>query len=72
MIGTSGVAVSPKVYINAGISGAAHHTCGIKDAGLIISINRDSNCPMFTVSDYKIVADWKPIFISLIEKLKQG
>lgn len=70
MIGTSGLAVRPKVYINAGISGAAHHTCGIKDAGLIISINKDANAPIFDVSDFKVVADWKQIIPVLIDKLK--
>jgi electron transfer flavoprotein alpha subunit len=70
MIGTSGVAVRPKIYINAGISGAAHHTCGIKDAGVIISINNDANAPIFLVSDYKIVADWKKIIPILVERLR--
>ncbi|PKP22493.1 MAG: electron transfer flavoprotein subunit alpha [Bacteroidetes bacterium HGW-Bacteroidetes-21] len=70
MIGTSGVAVRPKIYINAGISGAAHHTCGIKDAGVIISINKDANAPIFEVSDYKIVSDWKKIVEAVVTKLK--
>lgn len=69
MIGTSGVAVRPKLYINAGVSGAAHHTCGIKDAEVIISINKDANASMFGVSDFKIVADWKKIIPLLNEKL---
>ncbi len=70
MIGTSGVAVKPKVYINFGISGAAHHTCGIKDAGLIISVNKDACAPIFEVSDFKIVSEWEKIVPALIEKLK--
>lgn len=72
MIGTSGVAVRPKVYINAGISGAAHHTCGMKDAGLVISINKDENAAIFGSSDIKIVADWKQILPILIEKVKEA
>ena len=70
MIGTSGVAVSPKVYIGIGVSGAAHHTCGIKDSGLIISINKDENAPIFACSDYKVVGDYKKIVSALIEELK--
>lgn len=70
MIGTSGVAVKPKVYINFGISGAAHHTCGIKDAGIIISVNKDAHAPIFEVSDIKIVSDWEKIATALIVKLK--
>jgi electron transfer flavoprotein alpha subunit len=71
MIGTSGVAVRPKLYINAGISGAAHHTCGVKDGETIISINKNPNAPIFEVSDYKIVADWKKIVPLLVERLKE-
>jgi electron transfer flavoprotein alpha subunit len=71
MIGTSGVAVRPKVYINCGVSGAAHHTCGIKDAGVVISINTNANAEIFKHSDIKIVSDWKKIIPLVIEKLKK-
>lgn len=70
MIGTSGVAVRPKAYLGIGISGAAHHTCGIKDAGLIISINKDENAPIFACSDYKVVGDCKKIVPEIINVLK--
>ncbi|MBO7134300.1 MAG: electron transfer flavoprotein subunit alpha/FixB family protein [Bacteroidales bacterium] len=70
MIGTSGVAVRPKAYIGIGVSGAAHHTCGIKDSGLIISINKDENAPIFACSDYKVIGDYKKIVDALIEELK--
>ncbi len=70
MIGTSGVAVRPKAYLGIGISGAAHHTCGIKDSGLIISINKDENAPIFACSDYKVVGDWKKIVPAIIDELK--
>lgn len=69
MVGTSGVAIKPKVYLGFGISGAAHHTCGIKGAGTIISVNRHDNAPIFEVSDYKVVSDWEKVVDVLIEKL---
>ena len=69
MVGTSGVAIKPKLYLGFGISGAAHHTCGIKGAGTIISVNRDENAPIFDVSDYKVVSDWEKVVDALIEKL---
>jgi electron transfer flavoprotein alpha subunit len=69
MIGTSGVAIKPKVYLGFGISGAAHHTCGIKTAGTIISVNKDPNAPIFDVSDYKVVGDWEKIVEALIQVL---
>jgi electron transfer flavoprotein alpha subunit len=70
MIGTSGTAVRPKVYLNAGVSGAAHHTCAIKNAGTIISINKDSKASIFEVSDFRIVADWGEVIPLMIEKIK--
>lgn len=70
MIGTSGIAVRPKLYINAGVSGAAHHTCGVKDAEIIISINKDNNAPIFNISDYCVISDYENIIPLLIQKLK--
>lgn len=70
MIGTSGKIIKPKVYIAIGISGTTHHICGIKDAGVIISINTDQNAPIFEVSDLKITSDYKKIVPLSISKLK--
>jgi len=70
MIGTSGKSTRPKVYIGVGISGATHHICGMKDAGLIVSINKDKDARIFDVSDIKIVGDGKVILKALIDRLK--
>ncbi len=42
MIGASGVFVSPKLYIAAGISGMMHHVVGIHGAKTIVAINSDA------------------------------
>lgn len=70
MIGTSGKSIRPKVYIGAGISGATHHICGMKDSVLIININKDKNAGIFDVSDIKVVGDAKKILDALIEKIQ--
>ncbi len=72
MIGTSGKSVRPKVYIGMGISGATHHICGMKDAGLVISINKDEKSPIFDVSDIRITADAATILPLLIEGLQKN
>jgi electron transfer flavoprotein alpha subunit len=69
MIGTSGKSIKPKFYLGFGISGATHHVCGMKDSGLIISVNKDENAEMFSASDYAIVADVKKIVPALCEAL---
>lgn len=54
-IGLTGKAVSPKIYIAIGISGAVHHTCAIENAGTVIAINPDKNAPIFDYADYGII-----------------
>lgn len=71
MIGTSGKSVRPKIYLGFGISGATHHICGMKDSGLIISVNRDEGAPIFEASDYAITADLNKVLPLLVEKIKQ-
>ncbi|MDR1948705.1 MAG: FAD-binding protein [Spirochaetaceae bacterium] len=36
MIGTSGKMIRPKLYIGLGVSGSAHHICGMKDSSAIL------------------------------------
>ena len=69
MIGTSGRTVKPKVYVGFGISGAAHHVCGIQDAGVIISINNDKEAEVFKVSDYCGVFDAGQVIDELLKQL---
>lgn len=57
MIGTSGKNIRPKVYIGFGISGATHHVVGMKDSGLVISVNTNPKADIFQFSDVKVVAD---------------
>ncbi len=68
MIGTSGKTIRPKVYLGFGVSGAAHHVCGMKDAGVVISVNNDEQAEMFHVSDYKVVGDLKMILDELLRQ----
>ena len=70
MIGTSGRAVSPEVYVGFGISGAAHHTCGIAGAGRIISINTDKDAEAFAASDYKGVFDAEQVIDALLDQIE--
>jgi len=71
MIGTSGKSIRPKIYLSFGVSGATHHICGMKDSGLVISVNSDENAPIFEVSDYAVVADVNKILPLLVNKVRQ-
>jgi len=69
-VGKSGMTVKPKLYLSLGISGAPEHVEGMKDSGLIISVNTDPNAPIFGVSHYGICADLFDILPTLIEEIK--
>lgn len=72
MIGTSGKTVRPKVYLGFGISGAAHHAVGIKDAGIIINVNRDASAPALSYSDYYVQADAKKLAEALLVEIRHA
>ena len=71
-IGQTGVTVRPKVYIACGISGAIQHVAGMKESGIIISINNDENAPINTIADYVINGTVEEVVPKLIRYYKQN
>ncbi len=68
-VGQTGTAVSPKLYIAIGISGAIQHIIGIENANIIVAINPDPKAPIFKYSDYYIIGTAEEIIPRITEAL---
>jgi len=67
-VGSTGYAVSPKVAIVFGASGAAHFVSGIRDAKTVITVNKDPEAAIHDYADYSVVDDVSSLLPLLISK----
>jgi electron transfer flavoprotein alpha subunit len=71
-IGQTGTTVRPKVYIACGISGQIQHLAGMKESGIIISINSDPDAPINAIADYVINGTVEEVIPKMIKYYKQN
>jgi electron transfer flavoprotein alpha subunit len=69
LVGKSGKAVKPKVYLTIGISGAPEHVEAILGSETIIAINTDVNAPIFNLAKYGTTNDLFDLVPILTEKI---
>jgi electron transfer flavoprotein alpha subunit len=71
LIGQTGKTIKPKLYVAVGISGAIHHTEGMKESEHIIAINKDATAPIFKLAHLSVVADLDDLLPLLTDKINQ-
>lgn len=70
-IGQSGATVKPDHIINIAISGSVQYQVGMQNSKCIISINHTAGVPIFDISHYGAVADYRSLVPAIIEEIKK-
>ena len=66
----SGTTVKPNMIINVAISGSVQYQVGMQNSKCVVSINHNAASPIFDISHYGAVADFKAVLPTVIAEIK--
>ena len=69
-IGQSGANVKPDLIVNVAVSGSVQYVAGMQNAKCIVSINHAGTAPIFDVSHYGVVTDYRTIVPAIIAEIR--
>lgn len=70
-IGQSGTTVKPKFILNVANSGSVQYLAGMQNAGCIMSINHTASAPIYDVSHYGAVIDYRKLIPAVIDEIER-
>ena len=70
-IGQSGTTVKPKFILNVAISGSVQYLAGMQNADCIMSINHTASAPIYDVSHYGAVIDYRKLIPAVIDEIER-
>ena len=70
-IGQSGTTVKPKFILNVAISGSVQYLAGMQNAGCIMSIKHTASAPIYDVSHYGAVIDYRKLIPAVIDEIER-
>ena len=70
-IGQSGTTVKPRFILNVGISGSVQYLAGMQTADTVMSINHTAGAPIYDVSHYGAVMDYRKLIPAVIAEIKK-